>query len=452
MTASKSIMSSITGSKGITPEKFSDAIKTVSMGIISAGLIFAISPGIWKNGPTKAWGEGVGKSISAFLPIYDMMTSSNSLWSSISGAKAGSVTNFVKAIKMISHGIVAAGYVFKKSPDLWKSGPTKEWATGVGGSISAFTPVFKIVSEEDFWGKLKGAIQGIKSISKTIVSVGFIFAKYKGGWESYPSVKWAEGVSASILSFTNLMTIMGNTPFKKSTSYLAVTAAKRIVDIARVFQKDSELLNKSINPDFMKGVEPNIMYYIKLANALNKETGIDKKIKNMSAGNLIGNVANGLLSLAVAYDRLAKSITKFGGSLKGLDQNKIKSFQTLTANLAVLSALNSKMFDNMLTVLESRSSVFSKLLQSQVSGNKPSKGVSSGPVFKGSGPKNKDGKVEQFKSKYGNDRNEQMDSLIDRMGYLISLFDDRSQFDEFITKKMKETKKSSVGKSDEESA
>ena len=45
-----------------------------------------------------------------------------------------------------------------------------------------------------------------------------------------------------------------------------------------------------------------------------------------------------------------------------------------------------------------------------------------------------------------------MDSLIDRMGYLISLFDDRSQFDEFITKKMKETKKSSVGKSDEESA
>ena len=452
MTASKSIMSSITGSKGITPEKFSDAIKTVSMGIISAGIIFAISPGIWKNGPTKAWGEGVGKSISAFLPIYDMMTSSNSLWSSISGAKAGSVTNFVKAIKMISHGIVAAGYVFKKSPDLWKSGPTKAWASGVGSSISAFTPVFKIVSEEDFWGKLKGAIQGIKSISKTIVSVGFIFAKYKGGWESYPSVKWAEGVSASILSFTNLMTIMGNTPFKKSTSYLAVTAAKRIVDIARVFQKDSELLNKSINPDFMKGVEPNIMYYIKLANALNKETGIDKKIKNMSAGNLIGNVANGLLSLAVAYDRLAKSITKFGGSLKGLDQNKIKSFQTLTANLAVLSALNSKMFDNMLTVLESRSSVFSKLLQSQVSGNKPSKGVSSGPVFKGSGPKNKDGKVEQFKSKYGNDRNEQMDSLIDRMGYLISLFDDRSQFDEFITKKMKETKKSSVGKSDEESA
>jgi hypothetical protein len=451
MTASKSIMSSITGSKGITPEKFSDAIKTVSMGIISAGFIFAISPGIWKNGPTKAWGEGVGKSISAFLPIYDMMTSSNSLWSSISGGKAGSVTNFVKAIKMISHGIVAAGYVFKKSPDLWKSGPTKEWATGVGSSISAFTPVFKIVSEEDFWGKLKGAIQGIKSISKTIVSVGFIFAKYKGGWASYPSVKWAEGVSASILSFTNLMTVIGNTPFKKSTSYLAVTAAKRIVDIARVFQKDSELLNKSINPDFMKGVEPNIMYYIKLANALNKETGIDKKIKNMSAGNLIGNVANGLLSLAVAYDRLAKSITKFGTSLKGLDQNKINSFRTLTANLAVLSALNSKMFDNMLTVLESRSSVFSKLLQAQVSGNKPSKGVSSGPVFKGAGPKNKDGKVEPFKSKYGNDRNEQMDSLIDRMGYLISLFDDRSQFDEFITKKMKETKKSSVGKSDEES-
>ena len=34
---------------------------------------------------------------------------------------------------------------------------------------------------------------------------------------------------------------------------------------------------------------------------------------------------------------------------------------------------------------------------------------------------------------------------------LISLFDDRSQFDEFITKKLKETKKSSVGKSDEES-
>ena len=72
-----------------------------------------------------------------------------------------------------------------------------------------------------------------------------------------------------------------------------------------------------------------------------------------------------MVKLAKAYDRLAKSLRNFGGAIKGMDGEKLKQFRGMTSNIAVLSALDSKMFDNMLTVLESRSSVFAKMLNAQ---------------------------------------------------------------------------------------
>jgi hypothetical protein len=71
--------------------------------------------------------------------------------------------------------------------------------------------------------------------------------------------------------------------------------------------------------------------------------------------------------MANGYDILAKSVDKFASVINKLDPIKMTSFTRLTGNIALLSALDSKMFDNMLKVLERRGGVFVDMLKIQTS-------------------------------------------------------------------------------------
>ena len=118
-----------------------------------------------------------------------------------------------------------------------------------------------------------------------------------------------------------------------------------------------------IDPDFVKKMSKNIVDY----------TGLVKKLSSSSTSSFasmlgidpIQNIANGMVKIAGAYDKLAKAIKSFSSSLNGLDPVKVSSFTRLTGNIAMLSALDSSMFSNMLKVLESKSSVFAKMLDQQ---------------------------------------------------------------------------------------
>ena len=79
----------------------------------------------------------------------------------------------------------------------------------------------------------------------------------------------------------------------------------------------------------------------------------------------VQNAANGMVKIANAYDRLARAIKGFSSALNGLDPIKVGSFTRLTGNIAMLSAMDSAMFSNMMTVLEKRSGVFADMLKTQ---------------------------------------------------------------------------------------
>ena len=72
-----------------------------------------------------------------------------------------------------------------------------------------------------------------------------------------------------------------------------------------------------------------------------------------------------MVKIANAYDTLAKAVKNFSGAINGLNVGKLHEFRVLTGNLAMLSAMDSSMFSNMLKVLESRSGVFANMLQIQ---------------------------------------------------------------------------------------
>jgi hypothetical protein len=115
----------------------------------------------------------------------------------------------------------------------------------------------------------------------------------------------------------------------------------------------------------------------------------------------VQRVANGMLKIATAYDKLSRAIKGFSSALNGLDPIKVGSFTRLTGNIAMLSALDSNMFSNMLKVLESRSGVFVNMLKAQESaGGRPAVkvggagGAVQGGVKKGEAPLAKDKKGE----------------------------------------------------------
>ena len=63
------------------------------------------------------------------MPVYKILSDSKGWLSS-----APSIGEFVNAIKSISSGIVVAAKSLSVA-DIYKNGPTKEWASGVSQSI-----------------------------------------------------------------------------------------------------------------------------------------------------------------------------------------------------------------------------------------------------------------------------------------------------------------------------
>jgi hypothetical protein len=258
------------------------------------------------GGPTKEWAEGISLALGAFSPVYGMLMANKIM--SLFGGGVGP-DDFTKAIRVVSQGIVDAAIFFANvDRSIFKGGPTKEWSDGVGGAIGAFSPVFKALHEDSGWftssdDVIKNMTNAVKSISQSIVDVATNFSSAGNIWTNYPTADWTKNIGQAITSFADLV-------------------------------------------KNLKGYE-------------------NSGFKSLIGADPITNISNGMIKIAGAYDRLARAIKNFGSALNGLDIVKVNAFRSLTANLAMLSAMDSTMFSNMLKVIESRSGVFANLLKSQ---------------------------------------------------------------------------------------
>ena len=313
MLAANKIMSLFGG--GVGPKDFSDAIKMVSGGIVTAAEFFGDKGDIFKGGPKKEWSQGVGLAIGAFLPVYRMLAANKIM--SLFGGGIGP-KDFVNAIKMVSEGIVSAGEFFNGKGDIFKGGPKKEWSQGVGGAIGAFLPIFKTIND-----------------SKTL---GF------GGLD-------VDDVTKTILGVTNA-----------------------IVKVAIKLNSASRFFNTNIDPNFVKNLTSNTLGFLALARKVTEinDDGVGSTLLGLDS---VSRTANGMIKLAGAYDKLASSLRRFSGALKSMDDDKISSIRKLTGNLAILASMNKKNLDEMMGVLESKANVFSKLIQDNNETNNNKTGV-----------------------------------------------------------------------------
>ena len=284
----------------------SGAVLMVSQTIVDSASI--LSKGKFVGGPTKAWAEGTSIALGAFAPVYKMLANNNIL--KIFGLGGVGPDDYVKAIKTVSLGIVTAASYFA-SPEAnatYKNAPPKAWAEGIGAAIGAFAPIFSQLSKDSGW---------------------FISGKK----------------------------VVGN------MKNAVISVSEAIVGAAKNFWLNQKYFNINIDQDFVKKMGKNILDYTHLVKSLN--IGSVSPFQRLMGIDPVQNVAKGMVMVAKCYDRLAKAVKNFSSSLNGIDPLRVNSFTRLTGNIALLSALDYKMFNNMMRVLDSQSGVFANMLQLQ---------------------------------------------------------------------------------------
>lgn len=388
----------------------------VAASVVAASHILA--KGNYKKYPTLAWAGGVGLAMSAFS-IGVVLLGINVLNPFFYAGLA--------MIKEVAQNIVDTSYILASGK--WDVYPDTKWAKGVSSLFKKLDPVFSIISNYNgLFGNFDDIINGMMRVANGMVKLSKKFAN-SASWK-YPSLQWSEGVAKNIYKFVGLSNFVSNKlDFFAFSSVRSI--ASQMVITAAIMAKGAKFMNVDINPNYMKNLSSNILYYAKLSTFLSKQQTVGGFVKKMFMGDPISNVASGMVKLAIAYDRLGKSLKNFGGALKSLDSKKLNEFRGMTSNIAVLSALDSQMFDNMLTVLESRSSVFAKMLNAQAPVPTATKRPSVGATK---------GKEKSNKGKHG-DSHKQMDLLIDLMSIMVSQIGAGSTLDEFLQKKISEKKK-----------
>ena len=410
-------------------------IKEVAQNIVDTSFILA--KGKWNKFPDIKWAKGVSALFTELDPVFSIISGYNGFF--------GSFDDIIDGMMKVVSGMNLVAKKFANSSS-WKY-PPLQWAEGVSNNIINYVNLSNFVSNKlDFF-----AFSSIRSMASEMALTAVILKTNDKNFSFVLPQNFVKNLSLNLLKYARLsreLDRMMTYEEKKSISFgilgsISYTSrrsvdssivnriASEMVVTAAIISKGAKFMNVDINPNFMKNLGPNILYYAKLSAMLRKDQGVGTFVKNMFFGDPITNVANGMVKLAKAYDKLAKSLRNFGGAIKGMDGEKLRQFRGMTANIAVLSALDSKMFDNMLTVLETRSSVFAKMLNAQA----PSASGERSNV----GGKKKEAPGKEKKGKHG-DSHTQMDILIEMMAVLISQIGSGSNFDDFLQKKLSEKK------------
>jgi hypothetical protein len=417
-------------------------ILSVARTIVASSFILAT--GKWDKGPTQKWAAGVAAVFKAFKPVFDIS-------SGFSGLFGGGFASINRSMMGIVNSMVSISKKFANSSN-WKY-PPLQWGQGVSQNMRRYVNLSNYVfSELDFL-----SYHSVRNMASEMVVTAKILSKGKNDFSFVIPENFMKNLATNMLRYARLsreldkiMTIkevhsisaglfglggsLSYTTTRTADMSIVNKVASQMVITAAIMSKGAKFMNIDINPNYMKNLSGNILYYAKLSAILRKEQTGTNFVKNLFFGDPISNVANGMVKLAIAYDRLGKSLRNFGSALRGMDSRKLNEFRGMTSNIAVLSALDSKMFDNMLTVLETRSSVFAKMLNAQAPA----------PTRRGSVKVDKRGDKQavQKKGKHG-DSHRQMDVLIELMGILVTQIGSGSTLDEFLQKKLNEKKGSS---------
>jgi hypothetical protein len=272
--------------------------------------------GTYTGGPTEEWAKGISIALGAFMPVYRMLQM-NAILSLFGGGGVGP-DDFTTAILTVSDGIITAAGKFAGASAEFKNGPPEEWAKGVGLAIGAFSPVYKVLAEQDGWfsdgPSVKDMENAIISISYAIIASAKIFAENATAFsELYPSEKWGKGVGAAIGAFSPVFEMLsGKSWFTEGDEvvdgmvYGIKKISSAIVSSGRIFNgaKDVDWAIGTPSSKWAKDVAGAIKAFKPLFDYMNDGSGMFT-----SGGEVAGDMAYGIRVIVSAIANAGKTLS-----------------------------------------------------------------------------------------------------------------------------------------------
>jgi len=394
---------------GILPKSFFkdgiSAIKQIAQVIPDVSKILA--KGNYKGGPTLAWAAGTGALLTGFGAAIVILGVLPKMF----------VRDGVSAITQITNVIPNVSKILAKGN--YKGGPDLKWGAKTSGLLSMFAAQVIFLGALPDSLIIDGAL-AIKRVVMSIVNTSITFWNNKKYFKPIDK-NWITSLKSTVNTFLDIV------KQTKKVSVLDIGGvqwmAHKLVDTAAIIWKGRKFFSTIIDPNYIKNLSGNILGFATLAKKLtdlNKGTGL---VKSFFGLDPVSQTANSMVKLAGAYDKMATALKKFGGALASIDAKKVDVIRRLTGNMAVLAAMNEQAFSSMMTTLESKGSVFAKLLD--VDKGKTGPVVGEGKDKKGVGLANK-----KPKGKYG-ETHEQLDIMID---LLNNINRNTSSLDDFLAK------------------
>ena len=284
------------------------------------------------TGPTKEWAEGVGMSMKYFAQALDSFKPG--AWDLLMGETFDkNIAGMLKLASMMMFLPVLLG-----PSSLYEgTGPTKEWAEGVGMSIKYFAEALDSF-KPGAWDLLKGEtfdknIAGMLKLASMMMFLPALLGPsslYEG---TGPTKKWSEGVGAALVA-------IGTTVATLADEVDAEDVYEWIVPIKQLSTLIPYFANK------MKGLS--------FDNYPSKEwsEGIFEFIRNFSeyegSSGDVKETAYNITKLSNSYFRLARAIMSLGRSLNSI--KNVPDLSNLYTGLITLSLIDN---NNLMTVLDS---------------------------------------------------------------------------------------------------
>jgi len=234
---------------------------------------------------------------------------------------------------------------------LFKNYPSKDWVDGVSYSIVKFTD---LMGDTSFLSVIGGRIKSFLGGGIDDVARKIVSISNifsKSNFNQYPTKSWLDGVKYSISQFG---TITASMP-KIDYSPIMVWMANRIAGVSHALSAGD--YTKYPSKSFMDGTIYALQKFQDIQSLVNFDTN---GIKGM---NGVDKIVSNITLLAEAFDKLSTSMSGFSNSIQSLDAEKLQMIKGLTSNVILLSLMDPEMFDQMMDKLEKRGGVFNDLIK-----------------------------------------------------------------------------------------
>jgi len=289
---------------------------------------------------SKSYMDNLRTNVTTFVNLLTFIGKS-----SVDDDKLDQVKQLSTSIKDVSL-ILAQGNFNKMIP--------KPWMDSVRANLTSFSQMISSFDSGGFLSMFSDSTsEKVTELANGIIELAKIFNENKVPFDikRVPSIQWSQGFSTAMSSIMpGLNYISENSGFLTSGEDKFKSGVSAIADALVSVSRKLALgkFDKIINPNYFKNLSQNITSYINIIKSV-EESDADY--------DSVSDMADSMVELAKAYDKLGSAIEGLNGQLGAVDLEKMTMLKNLTGSVVMLSLMDADQFSSMMDALEDKAKI-----------------------------------------------------------------------------------------------